>query len=255
MAWDPEQYLRFKEERFAPFEDLLTLVQVREGLRAVDLGCGTGELTLRLAHNLPASDVLGLDTSETMLAEASALARPGLRFERRAIEDLDGQWDLICSNAAIHWVDNHAALIPRLFSRLSPGGQLVLQFPSNHDHPANRMVPETAAEEPFRTLLGGWTRRPSVLPLPAYGELLHDCGARGFTLFEKVYPHLLPDADALAQWLSGTTLVPYLERLDPPRRPELTEALRKNLNRCWPEGPIFFGFRRILLAASRGGEG
>ncbi|GAB6931728.1 hypothetical protein [Calditerricola satsumensis] len=40
MPWNPEQYLRFKAERFAPFDDLVKLIKVRPGLRVVDLGCG-----------------------------------------------------------------------------------------------------------------------------------------------------------------------------------------------------------------------
>ena len=126
MPWDPERYEQFKNERYAPFEDLIALVQLRDRLRVVDLGCGTGELTGRLADHLPGSDVLGIDSSAEMLARAAERARPGLRFEQRALEDIDGAWDVIFSNAAIHWVDDHPSLIPRLFSLLRPGGQLVI---------------------------------------------------------------------------------------------------------------------------------
>ena len=53
MAWNPEQYLKFAAERAAPFADLVALLDVRPGLHAVDLGCGTGELTAKLAEMLP----------------------------------------------------------------------------------------------------------------------------------------------------------------------------------------------------------
>ena len=81
--WDPECYLTYQKERFAPFEDLLPLIRVRSDMSVVDLGCGTGELTLRLAEWLPGSRVLGIDTSEEMLAKARELERllPGSRFE------------------------------------------------------------------------------------------------------------------------------------------------------------------------------
>lgn len=249
MAWEPDRYLKFEDERFAPFEDLWKLVRVREGLKVVDLGCGTGALTARLSERLPGSDVVGVDSSSEMLEKASSLARPGLRFERRTIEGLSGRWDLLFSNAAIHWVEDHPALARKLLSHVAPGGQMVLQFPSNHHHPAHRLVMELASEEPFRTRLGGWVRRSPVLPIEAYAEILNRCGARGFTLFEKVYPHLLPDADAMAEWLSGTTLVPYFERMDAPLRAAFMEALLERLRARWPERPVFYGFKRILLAA------
>lgn len=249
MAWEPERYLKFEEERFAPFEDLWRLVRVREHLKVVDLGCGTGALTARLAERLPDSDVVGMDSSTEMLAKASPLARPGLRFERETIEGLSGRWDLLFSNAAIHWVEDHPALVRRLLSHVAPGGQMVLQFPSNHYHPAHRLVMELVSEEPFRSGLGGWVRRSPVLPLEAYAEILHRCGAKGFTLYEKVYPHVLADSDAMAEWLSGSTLVPYFERMDAALRAVFVEAFRERLRARWSEKPVFYGFKRILLAA------
>src|SRR6266850_7396140 len=115
MPWNPDLYNKFKSERFAPFEDLLPLIRIREGMRVIDLGCGTGELTNRLANHLPKSDVVGIDASEEMLSRAEKLTRSGLRFDKRKIEDVSGEWDLVFSHAAIQWVDDHAALIPRLF--------------------------------------------------------------------------------------------------------------------------------------------
>jgi len=91
MPWDPKRYHQFASERAAPFEDLLAMVDVRDGMRVVDLGCGSGELTARLADALPESDVTGIDSSEEMLGDAAKLARPGLRFERGAIEAVTGE--------------------------------------------------------------------------------------------------------------------------------------------------------------------
>ena len=69
-AWDPAQYERFRAERARPFVDLLALVRPRPGMRVVDLGCGTGELTARLHRELAAGETLGIDRSEAMLARA-----------------------------------------------------------------------------------------------------------------------------------------------------------------------------------------
>src|SRR5258706_14521219 len=103
MPWDPAQYRKFESERFAPFDDLLAMLAIRPGMRVIDLGCGTGDLTARLAERLPESDVLGIDSSASMLAEAGRHAHPGLRFERREIEAIAGAtgdrgWDLVFSH-------------------------------------------------------------------------------------------------------------------------------------------------------------
>ncbi len=251
MPWNPERYHQFQQERSQPFVDLLQLIQRRAGLRVIDLGCGTGELTRRLADALPGSDVLGLDSSAEMLAKAAPYTRPGLRFELGTIETVTGEWDVIFSNAALHWVENHPALIPRLFSLLRPGGQLVVQLPSNFGHPSHTLILETVREEPFAGALDGWERVVPVLSIEAYAELLYAQGAADITVFEKIYPHVLQNADALADWTSGTALVPYFEHLPKELHEPFLARYRERLRQRFPASPVFYPFRRTLFAATR----
>ena len=153
MPWDPNQYHKFQAQRSAPFYDLLALVEVRPNLKVVDLGCGTGELTHQLAVSLPGSDVTGLDSSPQMLEKAASYSGPNLRFMQGDQAQLSGVWDLIFSNAALQWSEEHAELISTLYSRLAPGGQITVQVPSNHNHISHQIIRETAGEEPFRSWL------------------------------------------------------------------------------------------------------
>jgi trans-aconitate 2-methyltransferase len=251
MPWNPGRYHQFRNERFAPFADLLALVKIRPGLRVVDLGCGTGELTGRLADELPESEVLGLDSSPEMLALARAQAREGLRFEQGSIEELAGEWDLIFSHAAIQWVDDHRRLIPRLVSQLKPAGQLAVQLPSNHRHVTHTLITEMAATEPYRSALGGWHRDSPVLNINEYAELLHACGAKEITVYEKVYPSVLESSDALADWTSGTALVPYFDRLPAHLHEPFMDGYRERLREHYPAGPVFYPFNRTLFSATR----
>jgi trans-aconitate 2-methyltransferase len=251
MPWDPDQYHKFQSQRFAPFDDLFAMIDVRPGLRVVDLGCGTGELTARLAEQLPQSDIVGIDSSPEMLARARSLASPGLRFERGAIEDVAGQWDLVFSHATLQWIEDHATLIPRLLSLVTPGGQLAVQVPSNHGHASHVLIRETAAEEPFRTALDGWSRVAPVLPIDAYAEILYASGATDVVVIEKIYPHVLEDAGAIADWVKGTPLVPYLERLQGDVCDAFIAHYREKLQARWPDSPVSYPFRRTLFTATR----
>src|SRR3954464_13946097 len=110
-TWDPAQYDRFQREREQPFHDLLELIQPRAGMRIVDLGCGTGKLTRTLHQRLAAAETLGIDRSDSMLADVRQRAPPpGLHFSVGTIEAFGtesssaGGWDVIFSNAALHWV-------------------------------------------------------------------------------------------------------------------------------------------------------
>jgi len=251
MPWNPEQYRKFKEERFLPFADLMSLVRIRAGMTVLDLGCGTGELTVRLVDQLPDSRVTGRDSSATMLEKARERAHPRVDFAPGSVEDAAGQWDLVFSHAVLHWVGDHPRLVPRLLALLRPGGQLAVQVPANHRAPSHTLIVETAREEPFCRALGGWVRHSPVLEIDDYASLLHQAGAEEITVLEKAYHHQLPDADAVAEWTAGTTLVPYFERLPEDLHEPFLERYRAKLRAVWPEQPLFFTFRRILLAATR----
>ena len=248
MSWNPDLYHKFQKERFAPFEDLMDLIVVREGIRALDLGCGTGELTEMVSELLPDSRVLGIDSSKEMLEKASQKKRPGLNFELCPIERVSGEWDLIFSNAAIQWVSNHDQLIPKLTSLLRPGGQIAVQLPANHKHPTQRLISELAREEPYSSALGVWGRGFSVLTIREYSELLYGCGAQDINVFEKIYPHVLENVDAVIDWLSGTALLPYFERLPNELREDFLNSYRERLRDLYPEAPVFYPYQRIFFS-------
>jgi trans-aconitate 2-methyltransferase len=251
MPWNPEIYDKFEVERSAPFDDLVSLISVSDGLRVLDIGCGTGVLTARLADHFPHSDVLGIDNSSEMLSKAVPLSRPGLRFELRDADFVNGQWDLIFSHAALQWMEDHGTLIPKLYAMLDSGGRLAIQMPSNHDHPALILIRQLASDEPFCSALEGWTKHNSVMRLEAYPALLHRLEATDIVAFEKVYPHHLESSDAVADWACGTALVPYMDRLPQSLRYTFLERYRQGLKELWPSGPAYFGFKRILFTARR----
>jgi len=266
MPWNPALYHKFQSERSAPFYDLFALVEVRANLKAVDLGCGTGELTRELADRLPDSRVTGLDSSPQMLEKAASFQRPGpstssstgserrlrtsLTFEPGDQASLTGEWDLIFSNAALHWSENHAELIPYFFSRLNPGGQIAVQVPSNHNHISHQIYRETAGKEPFQSVLQGFQRYAPVLTIDQYAQILYSCGAEEITVFEKVYAHVLEDADAVVDWISGTALIPYFERLGD-HKDAFVDSIQMKMRAAMPGSPVFYPFRRILFSARK----
>lgn len=251
MPWNPDQYLKFKALRDQPFYDLLNFIQVRPNLEVIDLGCGDGHLTVKLAEYLPQSKVLGVDNSSEMLAKAYPLAREGVQFDLQPIEAATGQYDIVFSNAAIQWVPDHANLIPRLFAMVKAGGQLVIQQPANHDSITHRTIRELAEIAPFKDHFTGNERQWVVQKAEVYGEWLHQVGGQNLTLIEKVYPHVLPDVDAVIEWVRGTALVPYMEPLSAELQALFLQHLREKLLAHFGAGEVFFGFRRMLLVADK----
>jgi len=250
MPWNPDLYQKFQAQRSAPFYDLLALVDVRPDLKAIDLGCGTGNLTRELADILPNSHVTGLDSSSQMLEKAASLATPNLVFVQGDQSTLTGKWDLIFSNAALQWSENHTELIPYLFDKLNPGGQIAVQIPSNHNHISHQIYRETAEEDMFKFVLQGFQRYAPVLTIDNYSRILFDCGAEEINVFEKIYPHVLENADAVVEWISGTALVPYFERIGE-HKEAFVESIREKMRSAMPDSPVFYPFRRILFSARK----
>jgi SAM-dependent methyltransferase len=92
----------------------------------VDLGCGAGNVAQVLAARWPQARISGVDGSAAMLAAARAATLGAARF--RWIEADLGAWtpdtapDLVFSNAALHWLDDHGTLFPRLLAAVAAGG-------------------------------------------------------------------------------------------------------------------------------------
>ena len=253
MSWNPGTYNKFKSERFAPFDDLLALLDKRPGLEVIDLGCGTGELTKKLADYLPGSKVLGIDNSREMLNDSVSFQAPRLSFECRSIEqqvELDQQWDLVFSNAAVQWVDNHGVLIPKLISGLKPGGQLLIQIPAQHHNITNRILDELARQEPFKKTLDSWMRVSPVLDIEIYARIFFESGAKKMAVYEKVYPLVLENSGALFNWVSGTALLPYVEKLTSKLHDEFIRQYKLRLGEAFDNSPVFYPFKRIIMSAS-----
>jgi trans-aconitate 2-methyltransferase len=253
-AWDPARYEQFRNERLVPGLDLLALIEPSRAPRVVDLGCGTGELTRLVHERLGARETVGIDSSANMLARAAAHAGNGLRFERCDAGAFDDRsaWDVVFSNALIQWLPDHPRLLAGLVAAVLPGGQLALQFPANFTHPSHTVAVEVAAEPPFHEALGGWQRHVPVLAPEAYAELLHRLGCRAQHVRLQVYGHLLPNREAVIEWVRGTLLTDYEQRLDAATYERFVARYRERLlARLAPEEPYFFPFRRILLWARR----
>lgn len=254
--WSPAQYDRYAEERRQPFHDLLALVSPRPGGRVVDLGCGTGELTRLLHERTGAKETLGLDSSPSMLAQSAKWAGGGLAFAERDVGDFgskDGPFDLVFSNAALQWIEDHDALFARIAGAIAPGGELAVQMPSNHDHPSHVVAAEIAREAPFAAAMPEGPRRSPVRPASAYAEMLWRLGFAERHVRLQVYGHELPTREDVVEWVKGTLLTHYERRVGPALWPAFLERYRTRLFEVLPdERPFFFPFPRVLLRARRG---
>jgi trans-aconitate 2-methyltransferase len=246
MTWTPDQYERFKAERAQPFHDLLALVEHRPRMRVVDLGCGTGELTRTLHEHLGATETVGIDSSETMLLKSGHFGGEMLRFQHGTVEAFvtDQPYDLIFSNAALHWVADHESLFRRLTGFVARDGQIAVQMPANDDHPSHAIAAEVAQE------FGVEPRADFVLPPQRYASMLYDLGYKRQHVRLQVYGHELPSARDVVEWVRGALLTDYERRLGE-RFPEFLERYSERAVAALGDArPFFYTYKRVLIWGS-----
>ncbi len=256
MAWNPEQYERFRDEREAPFWDLHALLREQAGMHVVDLGCGSGRLTRELHRRLGAASTLGIDASASMLAGSEEQAAPGLAFERADIAEFDPgrTFDLVFSNAALHWLPDPRAAIERITAWVAPGGQLAVGVPANFDGVSHTTADEVAREAPFAAALDGWVRGTPVLAPEEYARVLDRLGYAEQHVRLQVYPHVLGSVDGIVEWVKGTLLTPFAEGLGEELFGQFLERYRARLRdavETRADGSVFFPFKRILAWAKK----
>ena len=247
-SWDPTQYRRFEAERDQPFHELLALVAAVPGATVVDLGCGDGRLTALAHQSLEAASTVGIDSSPAMLAAAPA--GDGLSFDLGDIGawESPASYDVVLSNAALHWVSDHRAVLGRWRAALRPGGQLAVQGPANADHPSHALVAEVTNAlgldvEPDPVAV-------NVLRPEEYAAILDDLGALEQHVRLQVFVHHLPSSGDVVEWVKGTTLTRVKRATDALGYDRFLAAYRARLLEVIGDrAPYTYPFKRILFRA------
>ena len=253
--WNPEQYRRFAAERAQPFHDLLALVKPGEISKAVDLGCGPGELTALAATRLDVGEMTGIDNSPAMLAKTGQYESDRVRFRNGDIAEWtsSADVDLVLAAGSLQWIPDHDGVLAQWTAALRRGGQIAVQVPANAAMPTHVVARQVAEQEPYRSLFG--PEGPPIDPVQAYvlepegyAQILYDLGFVRQHVRLQVYPHVLPSTREVVEWVRGTMLTRFEKRLDTDAFSSFVAAYEAELLRVLGDHqPHFFPFRRILL--------
>ena len=254
--WDSSLYSEFLEERTRPARELAQRIPLKEVAKAVDLGCGPGNSSRIITMRYAQAQVSGIDNSPEMLEQARA-ENADITFSLGDIANFksDTALDLIFSNAALQWVENHQTLLPALFQSLRPGGCLAVQMPINHDEPTHKAMRTTAAlgkaEKLWQADLTQVRQEVPVLTAEQYYEILRPLAAH-IDIWQTRYYHIMEGANGVAKWLSGTGLRPFLAPLDQAEQAIFLARYCAEINQTLPprsDGKTLMPFPRLFLIA------
>jgi trans-aconitate 2-methyltransferase len=245
-SWDPSVYERYKIYRDRPALDLL--LQIPADLEP-------REHAAVLAARHPAARVRGLDSSPDML-DVARRRESRVQWMLGDAADFAPETppDLIFTNAALHWLDDHARLFPRLANSLAEGGVLACQMPLSRTSDWRRVLRETAADprwaDRLRDLSGV---QPVAGAEDYYGWLSPVCAS--VDIWSTTYLHVLEGEDPVVDWMMGAGLRPYLDALDDPKtRAAFLDAYRDRVAEVVPmrpDGTTLLPFPRLFILAKR----
>jgi len=251
--WNPALYSKFEAERMRAAHDLLARVPLEKARLAYDLGCGPGNSAELLLRRFPETRMVGLDTSDAMLAHARVRA-PQAKFVKQDIAHWapEDKPDLIFANAALQFLPDHDRLFPRLMSYLAPGGALAAQMPNIARESSHALMRMVAAEGPWSSRLVPVAKtQPLIADYESYYDWLRPA-ASCIDIWMTTYVHPLDGPQSIADWFAGSTLQPFLERLADDERCEFLARYRAGLKDAYPaqpDGRTLFAYPRLFIVA------
>jgi trans-aconitate 2-methyltransferase len=248
--WNPRAYARFQDLRLRPAMDLLNAVGQMGAGDVIDLGCGAGQMGAALAERAMGRDVIGVDASPAMLEKAGQL-RGYNSLSQADIRDWHPRRapGMIYSNAVLHWLGDHAELMPRLAAMMGKGGTLAVQLPHQNNAPSHR-VWLTLADDLFPGRIDA-DAGPGILTPIQYDTLLAPKGR--FRMWETEYYQRLGAEEGshpVRRYTESTYARPILDALDEDERAALIARYEDIMRSAYPvraDGSVLFPFRRLFF--------
>jgi len=233
---------------------LISELELKGDECVLDLGCGDGSLSVQIAELLPKGSVLGIDASQGMIDAALPKARENLHFSLLDINDLNfvEQFDVVFSNATLHWVKDHAKLIQNVRRSLRPNGRVRFNFGgdgncSNFFTVIREAMTMASYAEYFSAFQWPWY----MPPVDEYSALANSAGFRSVNVWGENADRYFPDIDSMKRWIDQPSLVPLLPCIPEEKRSTFRDFVMNRMieETLESDGRCFETFRRINLLA------
>jgi trans-aconitate methyltransferase len=258
-SWDPELYSSSSSAQKNWGLELLGKLCLKGDERILDVGCGDGKLSSEIARSLSEGSVLGIDLSEEMIAFAKEhypLERfPNLTFMQMDATELrfDSEFDIIFSNAALHWIKNQKPLLKGFWKSLKPGGKLLVQM-GGKGNAADvfKIIDSMLEEEKWGSYFRNFVFPYGFYEPEEYEKWLKDAGfsVKSLELISKVM--ILEGERGLFNWFSSTWH-PYIQQIPEESRDVfIAELVTRFVNKYPPDskGCIHVKMMRLEVEAS-----
>ncbi|MBI4765242.1 MAG: methyltransferase domain-containing protein [Deltaproteobacteria bacterium] len=224
--------------------------------RVLDLGCGDGVNTALIAELLSYGEVVGIDASEGMINTAKPKEKTNLRFFLMDIDKIafKDEFDIVYSNATLHWVKDHHRLLKNVFKALQNGGRLRFNFAAdgNCAH-FFKVIRKAMVKEDFSPFFLNFSWPWYMPTIDEYTQLVNQSELKAPKVWGENADRYFPDTETMIAWLDQPSLVPFLACVTEAHKADFREYVIVEMIRETKQndGQCFETFRRINLLASK----
>ena len=252
--FDGKKYEQASEHQKEWGNKLIGELNLKTTDQVLDLGCGDGLLTAQIAELVPRGEVLGVDASQGMIDAAVARVGDNLRFLKLDINDLDfaDRFDVVFSNAALHWIKNHTRLLEKVSRALRANGRVRFNFAGEGNCAYFFKVIREAMVHPDFSHYFKHFEWPWYMPtVQEYRRLATTSQLREVQVWGENEDRFFPDEDALVGWVDQPSIVPFLTQVaDWDKESFRSFVVRRMIEETrQSDGRCFETFRRINLSA------
>jgi trans-aconitate 2-methyltransferase len=257
FEFDGEKYKQASEQQKAWGKKLIAEFQFKGSENILDLGCGDGVLTAELAKFVPDGFVLGIDASESMIETARKdNTGANVRFELRDINaiDFESEFDLIFSNATLHWVKDHSRLLSNVFRALKDRGTARFQF-AGDGNCSNliRILREVTSAKIYADYFNEFDWPWYMPAVDEYRALLDEVAFTEKRVWSENGDKHFESAEAMIRWIDQPSLVPFLGHVAENDRQRFRDVVVGQMieETIQDDGTYFETFRRINVLARK----
>lgn len=211
--FDGKKYEKFSQLQRGLGDKLISDLKLRGNEKILDLGCGNGLTTKELAEHVPQGKVVGVDFSSSMLESAETHKAENMEFMLLDINEIsfENEFDVVFSNATLHWVLDHEKLLDNIYSALKPCGFMRIQFAAGGNCPSFTKVLKKTVKLPefekyFKNFIWPW-----YMPkIKDYEKLISKTKFKNRRVWSEKIKHYFPDKKALTGWIDQPGIIPFI---------------------------------------------
>jgi trans-aconitate 2-methyltransferase len=251
--WNPELYLKFKNERIQPCIDLVSRINIENPEKIIDIGCGPGNSAQILAQKWPNSRITGIDNSLAMLEKAKN-DYPKQEWKIMDAENMiiEEKYDIVFSNSTIQWIPDHKRLINNFIRIIENNGALAIQIPMYQRMPISQAIDRVSKRDPWNNQTKGCFDMFTFHLSDFYYDQLTG-QVELIDLWETSYYHIMNSHEAIIEMIRSTGLKPYLNRLESEQdKTEFENEVLREIKKEYPnqkDGKVLFPFERLFFIA------